>query len=527
MEVFGRKLAERDFSLKVGNCELKWRAEKIQLGWKIDGYIKGKPGRLEVIRFDLPKKVLSGGWQSWSPFKVVNPREEVLTLPSDDWKYRDTPVSDSLIEKFCADYMVITEDKVYGFLTSEVAHPFFTVEDDSMVGYLDYFDVHFEDYRRIERFVILEGANLPELLERYAELSAEENGVFHMRKAPIGWCSWYHYYLDLKWEDVVKNLKLAKYFPFNVFQIDDAYETDIGDWFSTRDGFPTLEEISRQITNEGYTPGIWLAPFGVSESSKLLEKHPNWIVTENGKEKKACGSWGKDIYALDLTNEDVLEWIFQLFRSLRGFGYRYFKIDFLFVGAIPGKRRKSVTPIQAFRMGMKTIRKAVGDSFVLGCGAPLLPSVGYVDGMRIGPDTAPFWGDDLPDTGEPSAKYALRNAITRYFMNERLWINDPDCLLLRSEKIEMGENERKIYAYTAGILNNMIVVSDDLELIDDSGKKILKDVLKLLGGRSRVENPISERMRYEIRRYGTERKEEGWDVKLIVDLDSKEYELIR
>jgi len=49
-----------------------------------------------------------------------------------------------------------------------------------------------------------------------------------------------------------------------------------------------------------------------------------------------------------------------------------------------------VTPIQAYREGLNVIRKAVGKSFILGCGAPLLPSAGLVDGMRIGEDTAPY-----------------------------------------------------------------------------------------------------------------------------------------
>ena len=42
--------------------------------------------------------------------------------------------------------------------------------------------------------------------------------------------------------------------------------------------------------------------------------------------------------------------------------------------AVPGDRRKGVTPIQAYREGLRVIRGTVGGDFVLGCGAPLLPS---------------------------------------------------------------------------------------------------------------------------------------------------------
>ena len=35
------------------------------------------------------------------------------------------------------------------------------------------------------------------------------------------------------------------------------------------------------------------------------------------------------------------------------------------------------------------IREAIGpDAYLLGCGAPILPSVGLVDAMRVGPDIA-------------------------------------------------------------------------------------------------------------------------------------------
>ena len=46
----------------------------------------------------------------------------------------------------------------------------------------------------------------------------------------------------------------------------------------------------------------------------------------------------------------------------------------------PERGGSDVTPIQAYREGMRVIRKAAGDDFVLACGAPLLPSAGLVDG---------------------------------------------------------------------------------------------------------------------------------------------------
>ena len=56
------------------------------------------------------------------------------------------------------------------------------------------------------------------------------------------------------------------------------------------------------------------------------------------------------------------------------------------------------TPIRrappiSVRAGFEAVRRGAGDdTFLLGCGAPLGPTIGVVDGMRIGPDVAPWWG---------------------------------------------------------------------------------------------------------------------------------------
>jgi hypothetical protein len=52
----------------------------------------------------------------------------------------------------------------------------------------------------------------------------------------------------------------------------------------------------------------------------------------------------------------------------------------------------SGTPLTAYRRGLEIIRAATGpEGDLLGCGAPILPSVGLVDAMRVSPDTAPAY----------------------------------------------------------------------------------------------------------------------------------------
>ena len=313
------------------------------------------------------------------------------------------------------------------------------------------------------------------------------------------------------------NLERAREFPIEVFQIDDSYEADIGDWLETKDGFPSVFDMAQVIKRNGFRPGIWIAPFSVSESSKLFKKHPDWVVKENGKPKVAYENWGKNIYALDLSNEDVLNWLSDLFSNLRKMGYEFFKMDFLFSGAIPGERKRSESPMISYRRGMRVIREATKNAFILGCGAPLVSSAGFIDGMRVSEDTAPHW--DAKDEGI-SAKYALRNDITRYFFHKRLWYNDPDCLILRDDS-RLTDKQREIFSYVSGVLDNTIFLSDDLKKLSEREKEILKQALLLSGGKPRVENITDDSMRYEI----TSRGSRSGNVRLVVDLEESEYSL--
>lgn len=494
MRILGRNFEGGFFSTNGKEFSLKWNLKKTHLGWIVKGIIEGMPGKLEIFRIKAPQKVLAGGWQSWSQFRVIDTNNYRFSYMDPAWKYKDSPRPD--IETMLSDYIVVGSNFLAGFLSSNIAHAYFTLENGYIVGWLDYFDAHFDEPIPIEPFVFLEGENVNLLLEIYASLVAKENKISFKKEAPVGWCSWYQYFLDLSWKDVLKNLELAKAYPFEVFQIDDGYESDIGDWTTAKKEFPSLEEMTQKISESGLKPGIWLAPFSVSETSRLFQQHPDWVVKENGKPKLAYKNWNKNIYALDLSNEEVLEWLRNLFSSLRKMGFEYFKIDFLFAGAIPGVRKKSITPIQAFRNGMRAIREGASDAFILGCGSPLLPSVGFVDGMRIGEDTAPYWEPNSLTT--ISAKHALRNALTRYFMNKKWWHNDPDCILLRSRQTKLTQEQRKLYAFTSAALNNMIIVSDDLELVDEEGKKTLHDSLKMLGGKPRVENLLGDGWTYRL-----------------------------
>ncbi len=492
MKIFGKEPASRKCSLDLGRAAVKYSIERFRSGYRMTGTIQGRPGKIEILRADAPPSFLMNNWQSWGPMQKVTARSRFLELEDiflDKGAFVFTPLPGISRRSLVSDYFVAWEKRLLGFLTSRIGHPFFVVEGSELVGYVDFFDSIFNDPVRMEPLVVLGGELVEDLLERYALLINAAHRIRINPWNPIGWCSWYHYFGKLEWGDVAKNLEIAEKdagLPFEVFQVDDGYESDIGDWLTAKPGYPPLEGLAGAIKKRGFKAGIWTAPFSIAETSQLYREHPGWLVSEGGVPKVCYKGWGKKIYALDTSNPEAKSWLLETFRRLKKAGFAYFKIDFLFAAAMPGTRATRISPIQAYREGLAVIRKAVGNSFVLGCGAPLLPSAGLVDGMRVGEDTAPFWKTRSSPFQGPSAYFALKNALMRQFMHKRLWLNDPDCLLLRPKEVELTEKERTLYALAAGALDNMLIDSDNLELVGRKEKELLTTATSLRGGEARV-----------------------------------------
>jgi len=490
IKLFGKPAEAGVFRHEAEGLRVDYTVKPVDQGWLVSGSVSGRGGRLPVVEFPAEGPVLVSNWQSWGPIDWMTPGTRFDKLDSVFGRNREflfTPIPDVFAESLVSDYFCAGRSHLAGWLASRAAHPYFVVERDRVTGCLDFFNMPLAEGTPLEPLLLLEGEPAERLLERYADLAARENAVTVPAWNPVGWCSWYHYFTGVTWPDIEKNLDLARgRYPFEVFQVDDGYERDIGDWTERRPPWPELKDMAGTIASRGFIPGIWTAPFSLSETSRLFREHPDWAVAERGRPKPCYRGWGKTIYALDTTRPEVLDWLRSLFQTLREAGFHYFKVDFLFAAAMPGERHGEVSPVAAYRQGLQAVRDGAGRDFILGCGAPLLPSAGLVDGMRVGEDTAPFWKSGLAPLEGVNAYHALRNPILRQFMHNRLWRNDPDCVLLRTSAIELTESERRLYALVCGALDNMLIDSDDLAAVDEAGFDLLLQALNLRGGRASV-----------------------------------------
>jgi alpha-galactosidase len=279
----------------------------------------------------------------------------------------------------------------------------------------------------------LAAANLDEGLGNVAENLATRLVRGPLSPLPAGWCSWYTYWNTVTARDIIDNLAVMENadLGIEVVQVDDGYQRSIGDWLEDRPAFGSLVDVAARISDTGRTPGLWTAPFMVGEDSDLAREHPDWLV--DGA-VAAEHHWGQRIRVLDVTHPAAAEHLTTMFATLRARGFAFHKIDFIYAGAMVGRRYEDVTPLAAYRRGLELIRAGVGeDAVILGCGAPLLPSIGLVDAMRISPDVMPQWEPDLGDISQPGMRSALAAGRARAWMHGRLWVNDPDCVLVRPQ----------------------------------------------------------------------------------------------
>lgn len=332
-----------------------------------------------------------------------------------------------------------------------------------------------------------------DLLSDWAERSGQAMKARVSQANPSGWCSWYYYYTKVNEDDLRINLQtltpLREELGLDYFQLDDGYESAIGDWLTTNDKFPSgLPSLAAEIENAGFRPGIWTAPFLVHEKSELAREHPDWLL-RNAKGRPIRGAynplWDKlsSIKALDPTHPEVRAWLTSLFSALREMGWQFFKIDFLYAASLPAVRHdENQTRASALRAGLQAIREGIGeDAFLLGCGCPLGPAVGIVDAMRIGPDVTPRWANPMRwlfrDHHCLSTLHAIRNTIHRSFLHRAWWLNDPDCVLVREEKNKMNIDEIHSFASLAAISGGLFLMSDDMTELSSERLQILRTAL--------------------------------------------------
>jgi alpha-galactosidase len=189
----------------------------------------------------------------------------------------------------------------------------------------------------------------------------------------------------------------------------------------------------------------------VHERSHTFAEHPDWLLRDDTGAPVSGWNWGGRVYALDTTHPDALAHVCDVLRRAVDWGFTYLKLDFLFCGALPGVRCRAVERHQAYRDAVEAFRDAVGDDVVLlACGAPVAPSLGVFDAIRIGPDVAAMWELDreiryLHTLSTPQARYAIATSVHRMWLQSLIG-TDPDVAYFRTRYCLLTDEQKALIA---------------------------------------------------------------------------------
>ncbi|MBM4422540.1 MAG: alpha-galactosidase [Chloroflexi bacterium] len=356
-------------------------------------------------------------------------------------------------------------------------------------------------------------------LADYGEAVARENSARVPAETPVGWCSWYHYFNKATEADVRSNLgQIAAgkdRLPLSLIQLDDGFQQNVGDWFVANGKFPSgLRALADSIRGDGFTPGLWLAPFIARPDSEIARHHPDWFLRNRiGLPANAGFVFDSFARGLDVTHPAAQDHLRRLISTaVNEWGFPYLKLDFVYAAALPGARHDATrTRAQAMRLGLELIREAAGpQTFLLGCGCPLGSAVGLVDAMRVSADVEVRWRPQYRrvsfpfrnEPGMPSARNAIRNDLARAPLHRRWWLNDPDCLLMRGG-LALTLDEQIALATVIALSGGMFFVSDDMAALTDERRKMIEPLLPVLGktalARDWLEKEMPEVMQLPLR----------------------------
>jgi alpha-galactosidase len=322
------------------------------------------------------------------------------------------------------------------------------------------------------------------LLTRYFNYIKEKIKYVEKKNNIKGWSTWYYYYTKISPEIIYKNVRIIKEKKIDLkyIQIDDGYQKNVGDWLQLKPQFEgKMKLIASHIKELGFEPGLWIAPFICENKSEICRLHPEYILRNEYGRPILCGYnpvWkGRFYYGLDITNPRFEEYLRRVIHTIvHEWGFSFLKLDFLFAACLRGGTHHDLrlSRSEILKKGLSIIREEAGQNVILdGCGMPITCGIGMVDSARIGPDTAPYWkrlSDFFFNSGSMlGVRNSTRNILVRSCMNNNIWINNPDCLMLRKKKTSLSANERMIQINSIILSGGTLFFSDNLsELSDES-----------------------------------------------------------
>lgn len=328
-------------------------------------------------------------------------------------------------------------------------------------------------------------------LEAYADAVAKHYAI-QLPPQPAVYCTWYHGGASDE-KRLQQNARFAKAqlepFGLSVMQIDDKWQKLIPEgvvfdgkekdakgggpvkvFVESNDKYPSgMKYTADEMTKMGLVPGIWFMPFAGNWKNPYFADKQD-LFARWSDNTVVVTRWSGSL--LDMSNPKTQAFVANRVQRIADWGYRYFKLDGMHTGAVthnvyvntgyatsgrwlntrnfvgdqeagPGAADQAtpsavlhdpgMTHIEAYRKGLQIVREAAGpEVFILGCNVSqnmrsMGAAFGLIDSMRIGPDNGGAgsgrWG---------AVMVGARHGSNLYFLNRRVWHNDPDPVYVRA-----------------------------------------------------------------------------------------------
>lgn len=294
-----------------------------------------------------------------------------------------------------------------------------------------------------------------------------------LKKPVTGWCSWYAFGPNISEEKIIRQCEwfnANKHMSVDYILIDDGW-TRPGDWnrFNQQRFSNGIKQLSETIKNLGFKPGIWIAPFLVDKKSNLFGKHKRLLAKKNSKYIDGEKLFEFKLpftnkYILDIRKKEAIDFLHNIIDLLLGkYKFELIKIDFLYaIYFIPG-----ITTHEAgigLRNLLKYIRNKYPHVYTIACGAPLVPCLGLVDSMRVGPDSSFPLVDKIPvlntAVNQTLCRLACTNTSNREWTKD-CWNLDADAFSCRKS---LGIGKKQLLNFQQIILDTKgnLFLGDDM-----------------------------------------------------------------
>ena len=363
----------------------------------------------------------------------------------------------------------------------------------------------------LEEFVISEEICGGEFFSLYCDFLKEKFNINLPEMPDTGWSSWSCMYGTVTEDDVLKQAKLTKEISekADMIQIDDGWQnggTFCGDWTSNNETFKSgLEELSKSLKENNQRLGLWFAPTVFANTGTLYKEHNDFnIFYEDGRTERVfggnqvlCADNDGSKFPIDLENENALKHIENSFKNaVENYDCHYFKIDFLIrslIRCVNGDNLTNVTynnapSVKVYKNAMKLIRKAVGDSFMMACGAPITESIGIFDAIRTSPDITWTWSKPpRPYTYWEIVRNNIQNVYLRSYYHGKVFLADADALVVRGELGRKDDDytptleEARTWATTVALSGSAVLINEEIEKLPAERINLIKEVINPIG----------------------------------------------